>query len=228
MKATTRRTARLAWMAVALIVGLGACQRLAQQEKIFADLYPDYQVFSPASLALGHLAIEDAGGGFGGTAEIGKLRFSNTALILLDETHGAPGFTVGELSEQIDRGTTPLLKPNCFMTSVFLNQKMTIDTCVLIQDAVLFASYQEQTGAPAPTQPFLRARLARALDTLPIFRCKLTVSGATSCQNSCCCGACVDCTFVSADGLIRREHVPQPSQSPDSTSFLPCNSMNQC
>ncbi len=228
MKAGTTEAVRVAWLVIALSAGVVACQESTRQEETLADLYPDYLAFSPADLARGQLAIQGDDGGFGASAEIGKLRYSNTALILLGEAHSAPGFTVADLSRQIDREATPLIKPNCYLTSAFRNETFVVDNCLLSRDPDLLASYQEQTGAPAPTKPLLRARLARTLAEDSVYRCRFTASGAVSCQNSCCCGACVTCRFVSDDGSNVSQNVPKPNRSPDSETSLPCNSMNQC
>jgi hypothetical protein len=204
-----------------------SCQGAVQREKTLADLYPDYLVFSPSQLSKGEIAIEDQNGRFGESVEIDKLQYSEKVHILLGKVNGPTGFSIKDLSEQIET-TIVLPAPKCSTTWEYRNETYVVDNCFFALDPVMFASYQEQTKVTLPESPFLKAKLAANLAEDIVYRCKYKVRGITECKNFCSCGGCIDCTFYGIDKALIVPDVPRPNRDADSTTSFPCNSMNQC
>jgi len=229
MKERIRGTLGLGFLIFAVLVSTPVGQTGKQQEKLLAEIYPNHIVFSPTRLARGKIAIEDANGRFGEGIEIGKLQYSDKALILLGKVGVASEFNVKNLSAQIERGKT-VAAAGCSTTWVYHNETFLTGgagDCLLLKDPEMFASYQERTKTSLPTRPFIRARLARTLNSESIFRCKYTVTGTTTCNNSCNCPTCVTCAFDSDDMSVSAT-VPQPDRNHNSTSHAPCNSKTHC
>ena len=224
------RTTTICGLLIVCLLQLAfACQPSKEQKKLLAKYYPDYIVFNPTKLAQGQLAIEDANAKFGANVDIGKLEYSNNALLLIGKIGVASEFNVKELSAQIIRHPT-VTAPGCSTTWVDENESFITGgqaACLLLHDPELFASYQEHTKISLPTKPFIQARLAPNLSLHSIFRCKYTVQGKTTCSNSCNCVNCINCGFLSNDGLLTAT-VPQPTRNPTSIFRAPCNSKTIC
>lgn len=229
MKERIRGTLTLGFLVFTVLVSTLVGQTGKPQGKLLAEVYPNHIVFSPTRLAQGKIAIEDANGRFGESVAIGKLQYSDKALILLGRVGVASEFNVKNLSAQIDGGKT-VAAAGCSTTWVYRNETFVTGgagDCLLLQDPEMFASYQERTKTSLPTRPFLRARLARNLTLDSIFRCKYTVTGTTTCNNFCNCPTCENCSFVSDDMSVSAT-VKRPDRNFDSVCRAPCNSKTQC